>query len=73
MGPPLGDIIFLVLLLVILVIPFLVFGPVAKKAGFSRWWALLVYLPLVNVVMLWVFAFMEWPAQKTHNLPASID
>lgn len=31
-----------------------------KKAGFSPWLSLLMFLPLVNLVMLYVLAFSEW-------------
>ena len=54
----------LIIIIFIFIIPLLVFGPVAKKAGFSRWWALLLAIPLVNVVVVWVFAFIKWPAQS---------
>jgi hypothetical protein len=39
-----------------------VFGTIAKKAGFSRWFGLLMLVPLVNIVFIWIFAFMKWPA-----------
>lgn len=35
---------------------------ILHKAGFSGWWMLLTLIPLVNLIMLWVFAFAEWPA-----------
>lgn len=38
--------------------------PVAKilsKAGFSGWWSLLAIVPIVNIICLWVFAFVSWP------------
>lgn len=54
----------LLILLFLLVFPVLLFGPVLKKAGFSIWWALLMALPLVNIGMIWVFAFIEWPIDK---------
>jgi hypothetical protein len=45
-----------------------VFGiPVArilKRAGFSPWLALLVLVPTINLICLWVFAFVDWPALK---------
>ena len=34
---------------------------VVEKAGYSGAWALLVLVPLVNVIALWVFAFSSWP------------
>jgi hypothetical protein len=33
-----------------------------KKAGFSGWWAGLLLLPLVNLIAIWIFAFIRWPA-----------
>ena len=55
----------LIIILVLIVIPILIFGPVVKKAGFSRWWSLLLIVPLLNLIMVWVFAFMDWPAEKS--------
>lgn len=37
---------------------------VLKKAGFSRWWAILAIIPWVNFVALWVFASLRWPSQR---------
>lgn len=54
----------LIIILVLIVIPVVIFGPVAKKAGFSRWWSLVLIVPLINLIIVWVFAFMEWPAEK---------
>jgi len=27
----------------------------------SRWWTILVFIPLLNLIGLWVFAFTRWP------------
>jgi uncharacterized membrane protein YhaH (DUF805 family) len=35
---------------------------VFRKAGRSGWWCLLVLVPGVNIIMMWVFAFMRWPS-----------
>lgn len=35
---------------------------VVRRAGFSPWWALLLLVPVVNIIMLWVFASARWPA-----------
>lgn len=37
---------------------------IATKAGFSGAWSLLMLIPLLNVVMMWVFAFVKWPTRK---------
>jgi hypothetical protein len=37
---------------------------ILRKAGYSGWWCLLGFVPLGNVVMLWVFAFADWPSLR---------
>lgn len=54
----------LIIILALLLIPLLIFGPVAKKAGFSRWWGLLLAVPIINVLIIWIFAFIKWPAES---------
>lgn len=49
-------IIFLVIMAV-LVIPYWF---IWKKAGFSPWLSLLMFIPMVNLVMLYVLAFTQW-------------
>jgi len=57
----------LLILLAVLVLPVLVFGPVARKAGFSVWWSLLMIIPVVNIALIWVFAIIQWPAGNGRN------
>lgn len=65
MGLGLTELMIILFFLVLFIaIPVLVFGPVVKKAGFSKWWSLLVVIPIVNIVMIWVFSFIKWPAQE---------
>jgi hypothetical protein len=40
-------------------------GVSVLKAGYSRWWALAIFIPLVNLIIIWVFAFARWPVEKT--------
>jgi hypothetical protein len=35
---------------------------ILNKAGYSGWWVLLGFVPLGNVIALWIFAFADWPA-----------
>jgi|SRR6478609_1023621 hypothetical protein len=37
---------------------------IISRAGYSGWWVLIMLVPIVNVVMLLVFAFKEWPIQR---------
>lgn len=49
-------IVFVVLLVAVLPPYWMIF----KKAGFSPWLSLLVFVPLVNIVTLYVVAFSKW-------------
>lgn len=37
---------------------------IIQKAGYSGWWVLIGLVPIVNVVMFFVFAFSTWPVQR---------
>jgi len=54
--------------LVGLAIYFLIFlFPVMQiihKAGYSRAWILITFVPLVNFIFLWIFALARWPVQE---------
>ena len=41
-----------------------VFGRILNRAGYSRWWLVIVVVPLLNLIMLWVFAFANWPVAR---------
>jgi uncharacterized membrane protein YhaH (DUF805 family) len=52
---------------VIITLPFLILYLAAiyriiKKAGFNGWWTLTALVPILNFIMLIVFAFKPWPA-----------
>lgn len=37
---------------------------IVSKAGYNGAWSLLIFVPLVNLIMMYVFAFSEWPVEK---------
>jgi hypothetical protein len=37
---------------------------IVRKAGYSGWWVLTSFVPLLNIVMFLVFAFSDWPALR---------
>ncbi|MGR8934322.1 MAG: hypothetical protein ACU837_08025 [Gammaproteobacteria bacterium] len=41
---------------------------ITQKAGHDGWWTLVLLLPIVNVIMIWMFAFSRWP-----NFPADAE
>ena len=54
--------------LVLLVWAFVaVFGRIVNRAGYSRWWLLTLVVPVLNVIMLWAFAFASWPVTLPHG------
>jgi hypothetical protein len=38
-----------------------------SKAGYSKWLALLMAAPLINVIILYFIAFSKWPGRETIN------
>ena len=37
---------------------------IISKAGYSMWFVLLAFVPIVNIVMFLVFAFSDWPVDQ---------
>jgi hypothetical protein len=34
---------------------------ILHRTGHSRWWVVLAFIPIVNLICLWIFAFGRWP------------
>lgn len=51
--------ILLALFLLVFIYPI---GKILSRAGWNPWLSLLWLVPLLNIVMLWMFALGEWPA-----------
>jgi membrane protein DedA with SNARE-associated domain len=39
---------------------------IATKAGFPGALSLLMLIPVVNIILIWVFAFIKWPVEKSN-------
>ncbi len=55
--------------IVLLIALFLFLFPAAKilqRVGFNGLWSLVLLVPVLGLVGLWLFAFMDWP-----NLPGA--
>jgi len=50
-------ILFAIIANIILVVPFWF---IFKKAGFSPWLSILMFVPLANIIILYVVAFSQW-------------
>ena len=37
---------------------------ILQKAGYSGWWVLIWFIPLGNLVGLWIFALADWPTLR---------
>lgn len=42
---------------------------ILEKAGLDGRWTLILLVPVVNIIMIWVFAFSHWPNLKTGTDP----
>ena len=46
---------------VVIIVPF---WKISIKAGYSGWLALLLMVPIVNVIYLYFLAFSHWPSRR---------
>ena len=54
--------IFLLVGVVVYIVPL---WRITQKAGFPGVLSLLMLVPVLNLVLLWVFAFIKWPVERT--------
>ncbi|HTL87189.1 MAG TPA: hypothetical protein VL856_18545 [Acidimicrobiia bacterium] len=64
-GAALG--VFLLFYLVIFAFVLFAWARIITKAGYSGVWVLVGLIPIVNLVMFFVFAFSDWPALHGHR------
>jgi hypothetical protein len=55
-----GQLIFALLILVLFTVAW---GEILTKAGYSGWLAILMWIPIVNLIWLLVFAYSQWPIE----------
>ena len=51
----------LLLMTIVFIVPL---WKILTKAGFNGAWSLLAFVPLVNIIALWVFALSDWPKER---------
>jgi predicted PurR-regulated permease PerM len=54
-------VVYLVIWLAIMLPPVI---RILDRVGHNRWWAVLAFIPLVNLAGVWWLAFGEWPAMQ---------
>ncbi len=59
--PGFGGLIGLLIYAAVIVVPFY---QLWRRTGHNGWVALLMVIPLVNLVMLWALAFKSWPIER---------
>ncbi len=37
---------------------------ILEKAGLEKKWVFCLLIPVINILMIWVFAFSNWPGLK---------
>ncbi len=42
-------------------------GRILGRIGLSPLWSLLIFIPVVNLIALWVLSFSEWPLDKQNR------
>ena len=39
-------------------------GRILSRIGFSPLWSIVVFIPIVNLIAIWILALIEWPHEK---------
>ena len=55
---------FYLLLPIFIVFTLWLGSKILEKAGFDKRWVFCLLIPLVNIIMIWAFAFTHWPNLK---------
>jgi hypothetical protein len=61
---------WLILMIMFVVVPVIWIVPVwriVSRTGYSGAWSLLGFVPILNIILLWVFAFSKWPADRNRE------
>ncbi len=56
-----GHWLWFALIVAIVVIPV---GRILRRVGFSALWSVLIFIPVVNLIALWLFAYADWPRSE---------
>jgi hypothetical protein len=59
--------VLILLAYILIVIPY---WKIWQRTGHSGAWSLLMFVPLANLISLWVLAFKEWPALRGRGVTA---
>jgi hypothetical protein len=51
------------IIVLLLIVPNLFFIPAIRKTGYSAWWVAVSVIPIVGLLMLWMWAYAKWPSE----------
>jgi hypothetical protein len=57
---------------IFIIFSLIVLSPIIKvlrRTGYSEWWALLLFVPGLNIIGLWLFAYGRWPKLGSPSRP----
>lgn len=57
----LPELLVLIVVIVLIVLPYV---KIFQKAGHSGWLAICMLLPILNIIILFWFAFSKWPIEQ---------
>ncbi len=64
-GPAVGELIIIAVVLLVVVVCYIIpFWRICSKAGYPGALALLMFVPLANIVLLFFLGFSKWPIEK---------
>ena len=59
---PLLSVVMVVLFAASVVVSVIALVRIVQRAGYNGWWALIMFVPVANLLALWYFGFGPWPA-----------
>ncbi len=61
------EILFFFLLPAFIVFTLWLGSKILEKAGLDKKWVFCLLIPVVNIIMIWAFAFSNWPNLKNND------
>lgn len=63
-GLGIAEIVIIIIILAIGIVAMLPWFFIYKKAGYSPAMGCLMFIPIVNIIMLFILAFSQWPVER---------
>ena len=57
----------LVMMVIVMIIGLVPLWRIVTRTGHNGWWSLLAFVPIGNLIGLWILAFTRWPAVDTRQ------